>query len=206
MTGANCVGTPPGRGLPCPPLVQDQDITGCSALDQGGSWLAPGPWIRIPDARKRRSRRPARVRHSGRAGETRTAGCSSVASPTSDRRYAGPAGCRVHGADRSVRSTAVRGGLAAPTSHTSGAVRCTPADGATVAADRYRVEGNLPGSSVGLALIVPVWPKDLEPAMRAARRPIHFGGLPDGLKMLLDRVDAGYNSLHGLGSLLSRLS
>jgi len=48
--------------------------------------------------------------------------------------------------------------------------------------------------------------QNLQAAMRAARRSIRFGGLLDRLKMLLDGVDADYNSLPGLGSLLCGLS
>ena len=81
-----------------------------------------------------------------------------------------------------------------------------PTAGATVAADRHWIEGELPGSPVGFALVVSVLPKNLEAAMRAAWRPIRFRGFLDCLKVLLDRVDAGYNSFHGLGSLLCGLS
>jgi hypothetical protein len=210
MTTANCVGAPPGRGPHCPPLVRGQVIRGRSARDQGWPWPAPDPGLRTRGARKRRILPPVRVRQSGRADETRRDHCAPSTTATSDRRCARQVRRSPREGLPSIPSIVASGPLAAPTSHTSAVVRCTPAVANTCGGIRCkgsgrsaRVERGVLPSPVGLPVVVPVPPEDLEAAVRAAPRSIAFRAGADRLDMLLKTGDADYNSSHGLGSFLS---
>jgi hypothetical protein len=135
---AKCVGTPPGRGLRCPPAIQVRRITGRSTRRPARPSPGPEACCRARGARTIRDLHFAPTEQTDCAGKRQSAHCAREASPSSGARFVERSTCGDSKSERNSRQATAPTPPAARSSRTGAEARYTKAVANTCA--------NIPGT------------------------------------------------------------